>query len=206
MVFGRIGARREKHRAQRAVKDLDERQLQDQKTREEMSREDERSVHERIPQEMAKAKEIRQQGRAEGKQYAEDVLSRDVQGLSPKQRNAMQYEANRQIKRASQSANRRLLGEQSRHGIVGRGGVGYAQQRDLERLANEARGQSIRDIDKVDQDLALKKLAAMFNIEQGEASQSQLDRQMAMDQLNLENERKRQRHMENQFERLFSRI
>ena len=118
----------------------------------------------------------------------------------------MQYEAQRNIERQHQNAQRKLLGEQSRHGIVGKGGVGYAQMNDLQRLANESQGQATRDIEKLNADLAMKKLAAMFNIEQGEATQNQLDRQMAIDELDLERERKRQRFFEDQFNRLFSRV
>jgi hypothetical protein len=164
------------------------------------------AMNQKVSEQAQQSKEARNQARQEGRAYAEDVISRDVPGLNPEQRNAMQYEANRQIKRSLQSANRRLLGDQATHGIVGKGGVGYAQQRDLERLANEARGQSTRDLDKLNADLALKKLAAMFNIEQGEAAQSQLDRQMAMDQLQLEQERKKQKYWEDKFNRLFSRV
>lgn len=150
--------------------------------------------------------EDRKASREEGKKYAEEVLSRDIQGLDPKKRSAMEYEANKNIQRQHQSANRKLLGEQSRHGIVGQGGVGYAQQRDLQRLANEGYGQTSRDLDKLDADLALKKLAAMFNIEQGEATQAQLDKQMAIDELKLDDELRRQRNYEDQVNRLFSRV
>lgn len=164
-------------------------------------------MSEQVSQETQRAKSERQAARQEGRNYAEELLSRDVEGLTPAKRNALQYEANKNIKRAEQAANRRLLGDQSRHGIVGRGGVGYAQQRDLQRLANEARGQSQRDLDKLNSDLALKKLAAMFNIEQGEASQAALDRQAAVDQLNLNEERRKQKYYEDQFNRLlFSRV
>lgn len=163
-------------------------------------------MDQRVNQQIQSSKENRNKSRQEGRAYAEDVLSRNVQGLTPEQKNAMQYEANQQIKRATQSANRRLLGEQGMHGISGKSGVAYAQQRDLQRLANEARGQSQRDIDKLNADQRLKNLAAMFNIEQGEASQAQLDRQLALDELQIEQERKKQKNYEDQFNRLFSRI
>jgi hypothetical protein len=118
----------------------------------------------------------------------------------------MEFESNKGIQRQHQAANRRLLGEQGMHGIVGKGGVGYAQQKDLQRLANEARSQSQRDINKIDSDLSLKKLAAMFNIEQGEAAQAGLDRQLAIDELKLDEEQKRQRRYEDQMNRIFRRI
>ena len=118
----------------------------------------------------------------------------------------MQYEANKGIQRSMQQANRKLLGEQGLHGITGKSGVGYAQQRDLQRMGAEAQAGVHRDLDKLNADLALKKLAASFNIEQGEAAQSQLDKQIALDELNLAEERKRQRFFEEQANKQFSRI
>lgn len=152
------------------------------------------------------AKLDRQKARAEGKQYAEDVLNRDVQGLDPKKRQIMQYEANKQIQRGLQSANRKMMGDQSMRGITPKSGVAYAQQKDMQRLANEAQGAANRDIESLDADMALKKLAAMFNIEQGEASQAQLDKQMAADDLRMENERKRQKEYEDRFYNNYARI
>ena len=152
------------------------------------------------------AKIARDKARQEGRTYAEDVLSRDVQGLTPQQRSSMQYEANKQIQRGVQSADRKLLGEQSRRGIVGQGGVGYAQRKDLHRMGQEAMGQSQRDLERLNSDLALKKMAAMFNIEQGEASQNALDRQAAQDEIRYGEEKKRQRGWEDKFNKIFSRV
>jgi hypothetical protein len=159
-------------------------------------------VNERTQQ----AKKERQEAYQEGRNRSNELFSRDVQGLDPAKRQAMQYEANKGIQRSMQSANRKLLGEQAQHGIVGKGGVGYAQQRDLQRLGTEAQAGVHRDLDKLNSDLALKKLAAMFNVEQGEASQAQLDRQLAVDELHVNDEKKRQRQYEDQFNRLFSRV
>lgn len=159
-----------------------------------------------VEEKVKKSGEEREKGYQKGRARSEELFNRDVQGLTPEKKNAMQYEANRNIHRNMETANRKLLGEQGRHGIVGRGGVGYAQQRDLQRMGREEEGQVVRDIDKLDSDLAMKNLAAMFNIEQGEASQSQLDRQLAIDELQLADERKRQREFEEKFYRQFSRI
>lgn len=161
---------------------------------------------EQIAQKTSQAKEDRNKAFEEGKERAEELFSRDVEGLDPVKRQAMQYEANKGIQRSLQSANRKLLGEQGMHGITGKGGVGYAQQRDLHKMAAEAQGGVTRDLDKLNADLALKKLAAMFNIEQGEASQAQLDKQLALDELNLAAEKKRQKAFEEQFNKLFSRV
>lgn len=159
-----------------------------------------------VSQSVQQSKADRLAGREEGKKYAKEVLGRDVQGLDPVKRQAMQYEANKGIQRSMQAANRKLLGDQAQHGIVGRGGVGYAQQRDLQRMGTEAQAGVHRDLDKLNSDLALKKLAAMFNIEQGEASQAQLDRQMAIDEMEHANERKRQKNFEDRFYQQFNRV
>jgi hypothetical protein len=159
-----------------------------------------------IAERSKEAQQERNQAYQQGRARSEELFNRNVQGLTPEKRNALQYEANRDISRNQQAAQRRLLGEQSRRGIRGKGGVGFAQELELERLGNEARGGVQRDLDKLNSDLALKKLAAMFNVEQGEAAQSQLDRQLAADELDLMEERKKQRNYEDQFNRLFSRI
>lgn len=177
-------------KAQEAQKEADASALQDKQ----------------VAEKSQKAKQDRIQARAEGREYSKDVLNQEMQGLDPVKRQAMQYEANKGIQRSMQQANRKLLGEQSLHGIGGKSGVGYAQQRDLQRMASEAQGGVHRDLDKLDRDLALKKLAASFNIEQGEASQAQLDKQLALDELQLAEERKRQRFFEDQANKQFSRV
>lgn len=159
-----------------------------------------------VSEKVGQSKEDRKTARAEGREYAKDVLSQEYEGLDPVKRQAMQYEANKGIQRSMQQANRKLLGEQGLHGITGKSGVGYAQQRDLQRMGAEAQAGVHRDLDKLNADLALKKLAASFNIEQGEAAQSQLDKQIALDELNLAEERKRQRFFEEQANKQLSRI
>lgn len=159
-----------------------------------------------LTQKVDQAKKDRNTARQEGREYSKDVLNQEMQGLDPVKRQAMQYEANKGIQRSMQQSNRKLLGDQALHGIAGKSGVGYAQQRDLQRMGSEAQAGVHRDLDKLNSDLALKKLAASFNIEQGEAAQSQLDKQLALDELQLADERKRQRFFEEQANKQFSRI
>lgn len=160
----------------------------------------------KIEESISTARSEREKARGRGREYANEVMGRKVEGLDPNERRAMQYEANRGINRAAETANRELLGNQSRRGIVGRGGVGYAQQRELQRLAAEARGGVHRDLDKLNADMTEKRRAQHFGIEQGEAAQHGLDRQIAQDEINLEKERKRQREFEDRFYQQFSRI
>lgn len=156
----------------------------------------------------AKSKMEAQQGREEGRADTEAFLRKDYSGLGldPKQRQAMQFEANKAIQRGHQSANRKLLGEQSQSGIVGKGGVGYAQQRDLMRMAKDAEAGVDRDLTKLDKDLEIKKIAAIFTGGEGRASQDLLNKQLAIDELQLAEEKKKAKKYEDQRNLAFNRI
>lgn len=205
-MFGHHRRKRERKRLKRERADLEAQKQKIEENSPQREREHADYQKSKVAEDVAQAKIDRKQAREEGRAYAEEVLNRDVQGLDPKKREAMQYEANKGIQRSMQSANRKLLGSQAQHGIVGKGGVGYAQQRDLQKLGTEAQAGVHRDLDKLNADLALKKIAAMFNIEQGEASQAQLDKQLAIDEMKVNEERKRQRYFEEQFNRQFNRV
>lgn len=165
-------------------------------------------THEQRKNEKIQAsQDARQKAQEQGRVRGEELFNRyKNEGLESERHKAMQYEANKQVQRGEQNASRRLLGGQSQRGISGKGGVAFAQQRELKRLSDDAKGQARRDLDKLNEDMALKKAASVFAVEQGEASQDQLDRQIAEDELNYQNERKRQRSYEDQFNRNFSRI
>ena len=156
----------------------------------------------------AQSKLDRQTAREEGRADTESFLRKDYSGLGldPKVKEAMQYEANKAVQRGHQAANRKLLGEQSQSGILGKGGVGYAQQRDLMKMADEAQAGVNRDLTKLDKDLELKKMAAIYAGGEGQASQSQLDKQLALDELQLAEEKRRARNWEDKFNQAFSRI
>jgi hypothetical protein len=205
-MFGHHKRKREKRRLKRAQEELsqEKQRLKD----EEPERLKQKADFEKsqVKEKSDQAAEDRKKGREEGKAYAEEFLARDVQGLTPEHRKELQYAANKQIQRGMQSANRKLLGEQASHGILGKGGVGYAQQRDLQKVGQEAQSSALRDLNKLDYEAALKNKAAMFNIEQGEAAQKQLDQQIALDELKYEEERKRNRYWEDQMNKLFSRV
>lgn len=149
-------------------------------------------------------KQARHTGFEEGRKRTEEFINRDVQGLTPEHRRAIQGGAIKNIKRNMQGANRRLLAQQGARGI--RGGAAYAQQADLQRAENDARGQTERDITQLDADMKLRKLATQFAGAQGEAAQSSMDRQVAADELKLNEERKRQRQIEARANRLFNRV
>jgi hypothetical protein len=198
-MFGHHKARRQKKRLGRQQEELNKQRIDwEQKgpgrDKEAMDYQA-KMVNEKASQSAADREAARQAGRKD----TEEFFKKDIQGLDPEKRKALQYEANKGIQRGVQSANRKLLGEQSQHGIVGRGGVGYAQQRDLQRLGQEAQGQANRDLTKLDKDLALKKLAAIYTGGEGHAATAGLDKQMALDELQLAEEKKRQRNFEDQF-------
>lgn len=163
-------------------------------------------IKQQVEEDVKSAKESRKQAREEGKAYAEDFLKSEVQGLDPQEKAAMQYEANKQVKRSQQSAARKLLGQQSQYGIGGKSGVAYAQQRDLQKMGQESQAQNLRDIDRLDKETALKNKAAMLALIQGEAAQDALDRQIALDMLKLEEEKKKQKYQQQKADRNFSRI
>lgn len=204
-MFGHHKKRREKRRAKEKESALEKQRMELQNSPERIKQEAD-TLKQQSSEKAAQSKLEREKARQEGRADTESFLSKEVQGLDPRTRQALQYEANKGIQRSHQSANRKLLGEQASHGIVGKGGVGYAQQRDLMKMADEAKGAANRDLTKLDRDLALKKQAAIFAGGQGEASQQQLDKQIALDELQFADEKRRQRMLEDQFYKQFSRV
>lgn len=144
------------------------------------------------------------QGREEGRKRGEEFLSRNFTGLTPEQRQEYESQANRKINREVERNQRELIGKQGRSGL--RGGTAFAQKAELARLGHEARQDAQSSVRNLDTDLALKKMASQFAIEEGGAAQRLLNEQQAMDELRLDEERKKQRRYEQQFNRNFSRI
>jgi len=209
-MFGYHKAKRQKKRLLKATKELTHNQSRLEK--ENSAREKQLEIENQAAQKghvnerAQEAKAHRLEARKEGRTYAEDVINREVPGLDPNKRSALQYEANRGINRSMQSANRKLLGDQSQKGIMGKGGVGYSQQRDLQKMAMDARGGVHRDLDKLNADIETKNRGAMFGIESGEANQAALDRQSALHELQMEEEKKRQRNLEKMLYKQFTRV
>lgn len=200
-MFGRIRAKRDKKRSDR------ERQaLQDQvdlyKARDDKSgfRKEQRQAD----RQAQKQKEKDRVAREEGKAYADEVLNRKYEGLTQPQRTAMQESANAQINRDIQGYNRRLVSQQGHRGVAG--GAAFAQQQDLARAGLDAQQQMQRDLTSLDADLALKKMAAAYNIEQGEVGQSLMRQQMAQDALGAYDQKKYQKWLSEQANKLFQRV
>lgn len=146
----------------------------------------------------------RRNAEKEGRAYANEFIGPG--GMDPKEYKALQYEAHRGIHRNEQAANRKLLGEQGKRGIIGHGGVGYAQQRELQRAAQEQRGQANRDLTKLDTDIAAKNKAARGALELGYVGNSLLDRQIAEDAARYDEESERLKKNEKRASSNYSRV
>lgn len=142
--------------------------------------------------------------REEGRKYGEELINRKVQGISPEERNALQESANAQIGRDIHGHEKRILAQQGKRGI--RGGAAYAQRQDLARLGTEAQQQVQRDLTSLDRDLAMRKLAALYNVEQGERGQAAIRHQGAKDTAEAYNQRKYQKWLADQANKIFARI
>jgi len=205
-MFGHIKARRQKKENQRQAEDLKKQQDQFSEGTKAREAQESADMEKKASEKAQKSKEERGIARKEGQEYMDEFFSRPQEGLTPDQKRSMQFEAKKQIQRGEQSAQRKLLGNQGMRGVTGKSGVAYAQQRDLQRQSSELQGAAQRDVNKYDYDLAMKKQAAKFSGEQGEAAQASIDKQLALDELRLENERKRQRQLEDQYYQQFTRV
>jgi hypothetical protein len=205
-MFGHHAAKRQKNRLKKQQESLNQEKSNWQAGGPQREKEMADFQNQQVSEKTAQSSADRQAAREAGRKDTEEFFKKDISGLDPEKKKVLQYEANKGIQRSMQAANRKLLGEQSQHGILGKGGVGYAQQRDLQKLGQEAQGQATRDLTKLDADLALKKLAAIYTGGEGHAATAGLDKQMALDELQLAQEKKRQRNFEDQFNKLFSRV
>lgn len=159
-----------------------------------------------VKQKTEEAKRERAAARKEGVEYAEKHFAKPIEGLTPEVKRAMKGESEKEIRSHYQTANRKLLGDQSVKGIRSKSGVAFAQRKALNKDEAEARGAAHRDLERLNYDTALKKRAATFTGGEGEAIQNQLDKQIASDNLRLKHERNRQRVLENEHYRAFNRI
>ena len=139
-------------------------------------------------------------GREEKRARGEEFHKREFTGLTPMQRQEQEAHANRRINKEVHRNQRELIAKQGHHGL--RGGSAYAQKADLERLGHEARNEAQSNIRGLDAELALKKMASQFAIEEGGASERLLANQQAENAINLQEERKRNRKYEHQFNRI----
>ena len=200
MVFGILRAKRQAKKYKREA-ELAKKQSETAKVDPEQ---EERSYQAKINQIAEERKQKERATREEGRKYAEEVLSRDYPGLTAQERRNLQEEANYQIGRDIQGYQQKLAGQQGMRGV--RGGAAFAQQNELARLGSDAQQQIQRDLSKLDRELAMKKAAAAYNIEQGELGQEQLRNQQAIDILNSYDQRKYQKMLADQAKGIFQRV
>lgn len=195
--------KKEKRKQQEKV---DAERLKNQNSAEAIQREknERESIRQEASEQTKKLSDERDAARQKGRAYADEVLSRNYEGLNPRERQSIEETGKAKLNRDVQGYQRQLLANQGRSGI--RGGAAYAQQADLSRAGLEAQQQLYRDIENLNAQRQMQKLAAAFNIEQGEAAQSQADRQLSMDELRYDQERKRQKTLEDQINYLFSKV
>ena len=202
-MFGPIRARREKKRYKRDIAELRQ-ELENAKKTQPNASQEMASHQEQVNKLANEQKDKDKLTREEGKKYADEVLAREYQGLNPKQRQSLQESANYQIDKDIQNYQRKLSGQQGGRGV--QGGAAYAQRQDLARLGGEAQQQMQRDLTSLDAELAMKKAAAAYNIEQGAVADDQLRNQMALDTLNSYDQRKYQKWLSEQANKLFQRV
>jgi hypothetical protein len=198
-MFGQHAARRAKNRAMKAKQALNQQKAEWEKNAPARELEQQEAKKKMVADKTAQSEANRNSAFDKGVNKTEEFLKREVEGLDPKHKQALQYEANKGIKQSYQNANRKLLGEQAQNGIQGRGGVGFSQQMTLQDMARNNQNQVTRDVNKLDHDTALKRQAQIFAGGKGEEAQALLDAQAAEDELNLLDEKKRQRSLEDQF-------
>lgn len=142
--------------------------------------------------------------RQEGRLESDDYLNREYKGLGTQQRNNLQETANAQIARDIQGYDKRLLGQQGKRGVMG--GAAYAQRADLARIGTEAQQQVQRDISSLDAEAAKQKLAQAYNIETGAVGQEAFRQQGAKDLLENNEQKKYQKWLTEQANKLFQRV
>lgn len=205
-MFGYHKAKRERKRAKRE-KEAMQQEVNNLKTERENqpSALDEHRTYQDQVNRVADEQRFRDElAREEGRKRADEFLNREYKGLGKVQRQSLQESANSQINRDIQGYEKKLLAQQGRRGV--KGGAAYAQQQDLARLGTDAQQQMQRDLSALDADLAIKKLAAAYNIEQGEVGQETLRQQMARDILGSYDQKKYQKYLAEQANRLFQRV
>ena len=202
-MFGRHKAKREKKRSQRRESALQE-EINNLKTAPKDPVDEIREQQQHTDKIAADQKERDRIAREEGKLRADEILSREYKGLGDNQRRNLQESSNAQINRDIQGYEKKLLAQQGARGL--KGGTAFAQKQDLARMGVDAQQQTQRDLSALDSDLALKKLAAAYNIEQGSVGEEALRRQMAQDSMDAYDNKKYQKWLADQANKLFQRI
>ena len=121
------------------------------------------------------AKQQQEPGNTAGQQAYNQAISRiqTAPGFRPEQAAAMQHQAYKNAQRMGQTSQRALLGEQSQRGIGGRSGIGYAQQRDINKSVAAQQAQSLRAFQRLNAEQGMANAGAGYAAEAG--AQSRMD-------------------------------
>jgi hypothetical protein len=203
-MFGYHKAKREKRRAKRQQQALQS-EINNLKQRQNADPVQEQKTHQaQINEVAADQRERDLEAQQRGDQRYQDLRSQYSKGLEDKQRRVLQESANSQINRDIQGYEKKLLAQQGRRGV--KGGAAFAQQQDLARLGSEAQQQMQRDLSVLDSELAMRQAAAAYNVQQGEIAQEALRNQMAKDTLESYDQRKYQKWLASEANKLFHSI
>jgi hypothetical protein len=106
------------------------------------------------------------QDRAEAAKRGEEFTKKEVQGLSPGQKQALEDSSKTQYANQLMAGQRQIAASQGRHGI--RGGTAYAQKADFAHNVIQGQQQAKRDIANIDYNAARANKAAQHALEMGE--------------------------------------
>ncbi len=203
-MFGQHKARRNKRRAKEQQLALQQEVDRLKKERELDPIQEHKQNQEQINQITEDQKLKDQDAIKQGRERFEELMTRPYKGLEDNERRVLQESSDANINRDLQGYQKRLLAQQGRTGV--KGGAAFAQQQDLNRMGIDAQQQMQRDLSSLDRDLYMRKLAAAYNMEQGEVGQAALRQQMASDLLQSYDQKRYQKYLADQANRLFMRI
>ena len=166
------------------------------------SQEEINTLNDRVNQ-LSTAEDQRQAGEREKyKEEAAKDLQTEIPGLSDPRRRALQETANKQINNQLSNYSRMLQSNFGNQGIRG----GQAILTDLQRKGLDARNQVSRDLNELDADLAMQKLAAYLGQIENRSAQNVLQRQQFQDFLTGNQERRRRQAEDMYYRRYFGKV
>lgn len=150
------------------------------------------------------AQKERQQARAEGQKYANEVLGRKYEGLAPDERTYLENQYAQDLERDLSGQSREFANRLGRKSRIA--GIQNAHQADLANQRQRGKLEYRGALDQLNRDIAMKKQAAAFAIESGEAAQSAIDRQQALENARHQQQHVIQRRASKKLNRAFNRI
>lgn len=135
---------------------------------------------------------------------AEGDVTKELPGLTDKQRRSLQESANSQINKQVQNYKRMLASTSGRRGI--RGGAAAAPQLEVARQGLDAQNQFQRDLVEKDSDLAMRRLAAYLSNIEGRSAEQLLRRGQLFDYVTGRQQQGLQSAYKKYYENLFGAV